>query len=227
MVEQFANMLAEVRAYGEGLAIVEQIPTKIIPDAIKNTATKIAHRVPAQDDRETLGGAMNLTKEQARVFTALKPGEALVHLESHPLPIRVVAPDIIGKLRIPVGRVADDAVAQHMAAFYLRNPLPMGPARHEEQVLRLVDSEWFRERFRQVWNEWMRTGVMGGLTNLLVESARRVSRSEDEVIENAARILKQAVGFYLPYDEKDRGRIPRVLIRLVERSLRDGRGRRR
>jgi hypothetical protein len=63
IVEQIARMLSEVRAYGEGLVIVEQIPTKIIPDAIKNTATKIAHRVPAADDREVLAGAMNLTEE--------------------------------------------------------------------------------------------------------------------------------------------------------------------
>jgi hypothetical protein len=93
MVEQFANMLAEVRAYGEGLAIVEQIPTKIIPDAVKNTATKIGHRVPAADDRKVLAGAMNLTKEQESVFTALQPGEAIVSLERHPLPIKVKVPN--------------------------------------------------------------------------------------------------------------------------------------
>ena len=80
MVEQFANMLAEVRAYGEGLVLVEQIPTKILTDAIKNTGTKIAHRVPAADDREVLAGSMNLTKEQSSVFTALKPGEAIISL---------------------------------------------------------------------------------------------------------------------------------------------------
>ena len=89
MVEQFADMLAEVRAYGEGLAIVEQIPTKILPDAVKNTATKVAHRVPSADDREVLAGAMNLTKPQAAVFAALNPGEAILSVEGHPLPVRL------------------------------------------------------------------------------------------------------------------------------------------
>src|SRR5205823_7802016 len=60
MVQHFANMLSEVRAYGEGLGVVEQIPTKILPDAIKNTGTKIAHRVPAADDRGVLAGAMEI-----------------------------------------------------------------------------------------------------------------------------------------------------------------------
>jgi len=34
-VELFAGLLAEVRAYGEGIVIAEQIPAKLIPDVIK------------------------------------------------------------------------------------------------------------------------------------------------------------------------------------------------
>jgi hypothetical protein len=49
-VEMFAGLLAEIRAYGEGLVIAEQIPAKLIPDVIKNTAVKIVHRLPAADD---------------------------------------------------------------------------------------------------------------------------------------------------------------------------------
>jgi hypothetical protein len=45
-VEMFAALLAEVRAYGEGLIIAEQIPSKLIPDVIKNTAVKICTGCP-------------------------------------------------------------------------------------------------------------------------------------------------------------------------------------
>jgi uncharacterized protein len=45
--ELFAAMFAEVRAYGEGLVVAEQIPSKLIPDVVKNTAVKIVHRLPA------------------------------------------------------------------------------------------------------------------------------------------------------------------------------------
>ncbi len=72
-------MLSEVRAYGEGFLIAEQIPTKLAPDVIKNTALKIMHRVVANDDREVMGGAMNLSMEQLRHVVALKKGEAVVH----------------------------------------------------------------------------------------------------------------------------------------------------
>jgi len=36
----FCNLLAELRAYGEGLAVVDQIPTKLAPDIINNTNLK-------------------------------------------------------------------------------------------------------------------------------------------------------------------------------------------
>ena len=35
-VEMFAGLLAEIRAYGEGLIIAEQIPDRLVQDVIKN-----------------------------------------------------------------------------------------------------------------------------------------------------------------------------------------------
>src|SRR4029077_12059460 len=63
-VELFASMLAEIRAYGEGLVIAEQIPAKLVPDAVKNTALKVVHRLPARDDRDLVGAAMNTAEDQ-------------------------------------------------------------------------------------------------------------------------------------------------------------------
>src|ERR1017187_10437289 len=75
-VEMFAALLAEIRAYGAGLIIAEQIPAKLIPDGIKNTAVKIVHRLPAADDREAVGATMNLTDDQSQYLVTLAPGEA-------------------------------------------------------------------------------------------------------------------------------------------------------
>lgn len=63
-VEMFANLLAEVRKYGEGLIIADQIPNKLIADVIKNTNTKIVHRLFAADDRKIIGDAIGLSEEQ-------------------------------------------------------------------------------------------------------------------------------------------------------------------
>ena len=91
-VELFASMLAEIRAYGEGLLIAEQIPAKLVPDVVKNTALKIVHRLPAHDDRELVGATMNLDAEQSRQVVSFPPGVAAVFADGMDRPVRVQVP---------------------------------------------------------------------------------------------------------------------------------------
>ena len=88
-VELFAGLLAEIRAYGEGLVIAEQIPARLAPDAIKNTAVKITHRLPAADDREVVGATMNATPAQSRYLVTLPPGQAAVFTDGMDFPVLV------------------------------------------------------------------------------------------------------------------------------------------
>jgi DNA helicase HerA-like ATPase len=80
-IEVFTNILSEIRAYGEAIVIAEQIPAKLTPDAVKNTGTKIVHRLLAEDDRELVGQAMNLDVQQMRGVARLQTGEAVVFTE--------------------------------------------------------------------------------------------------------------------------------------------------
>jgi uncharacterized protein len=91
-VELFASMLAEIRAYGEGLFIAEQIPAKLVQDVVKNTALKIVHRLPARDDRELVGATMNLDAEQSRQVVSFPPGVAAVFADGMDRPLRVRVP---------------------------------------------------------------------------------------------------------------------------------------
>ncbi|MFD9042207.1 ATP-binding protein [Streptomyces bottropensis] len=88
-VEMFAGLLAEIRAYGEGLIIADQIPSKLLPDVIKNTAAKVVHRLPAQDDREAVGATMNITAAQSEYLVTLRPGEAAVFTDGMDYPLLV------------------------------------------------------------------------------------------------------------------------------------------
>ena len=78
-VSLFANLLAEVRKYGEGLIIADQIPNKLAPEVLKNTNTKIIHRLFAADDRQAIGETVGLTEEQINFLPMLKAGEAVVY----------------------------------------------------------------------------------------------------------------------------------------------------
>ena len=91
-VELFASMLAEIRAYGEGIVIAEQIPAKLVPDVVKNTALKVLHRLPAADDRQVVGAAMNLDDDQSRQVVSLQPGVAAVFADGMDRPLRIRVP---------------------------------------------------------------------------------------------------------------------------------------
>lgn len=74
----FSNMLSEIRAYGEGLFLVDQVPTRLIPDAIKNTNTKITHRLVAEDDCKAIAESMGISKEQRPIIPKLLVGQCLI-----------------------------------------------------------------------------------------------------------------------------------------------------
>ena len=80
-IEVFANILSEIRAYGEGILVAEQIPVKLTPDVIKNTGFKLIHRLVASDDRDLLGHTVNLDEEQIRYLATLGTGEAVAWTE--------------------------------------------------------------------------------------------------------------------------------------------------
>jgi Helicase HerA, central domain len=77
--EAFANTLAENRKYGEGVIIAEQLPTKLVADAVKNTNLKIMHRLTAEDDRRYLGETMGMDEAQRLFAARLQTGEALLY----------------------------------------------------------------------------------------------------------------------------------------------------
>ncbi len=83
-VETFADMLAEIRKYGESMMIADQIPNKLTPDVLKNTNIKIVHRLFAQDDKDVIGSTMSLTEEQRDFLSNLELGHAVVFSGSWP-----------------------------------------------------------------------------------------------------------------------------------------------
>lgn len=88
-VETFTDLLAEVRKYGEGLIIVDQIPNKLAPEVLKNTNTKIIHKILAKDDKEAVGDTMLMDDRQKEYLSALETGNAIVFTEGTEQPVHV------------------------------------------------------------------------------------------------------------------------------------------
>ena len=88
-VETFADMLAEIRKYGESLIIADQIPNKLTPEVLKNTNTKIVQRLFAKDDKDTIGSTMSLTEEQCDYLSSLRIGNAIMFSGNWPKAVQV------------------------------------------------------------------------------------------------------------------------------------------
>ncbi len=121
-VTMFTDMLAEMRAYGEGFVIADQIPTKLAPETLKNSNLKIVHRLAAPDDREITGACLNLNSAQIRHLNNLKQGEAIVHNErlGEAALVQIVN---FKDLRAPI--VDEDALQKLLDAQEASNPLSL------------------------------------------------------------------------------------------------------
>lgn len=78
-VEMISNAIAEMRTYGEGFVIADQAPGLLDMAAIRNTNTKIIHRLPDLSDRELAGFAANLNERQVIEVARLPRGVAAVY----------------------------------------------------------------------------------------------------------------------------------------------------
>lgn len=88
LVESLGNIMAEIRAFGEGLLIVDQSPTKIAEDVIKNSGTKLIHRIDNGEDIRVMQASL-LIGEDRTSLPALRQGEALIRTEGMARPCKV------------------------------------------------------------------------------------------------------------------------------------------
>ena len=74
------RMVSELRKFGEAMLFVAQFPTHVASEIVKNSGTKIVHRLAWPDDVSLIGDSLGLNLKQREYITRLKAGEAIVGL---------------------------------------------------------------------------------------------------------------------------------------------------
>ena len=130
-VETFADLLAEVRKYGEGLIIVDQIPNKLAVEVLKNTNTKIIHRLLAKDDKDAVGDTMMMDDKQKEYLSSLAAGETIIYSENTELPVQVKIQSITNtnEAEIPEG-----LIRQRFEEYWLSKAHPLGLCYEEYKI---------------------------------------------------------------------------------------------
>jgi hypothetical protein len=113
-VETFTNLLAEVAAYGQGLVIADQVPSRLAPEVLKNTNLKLVHRLVAEDDRVAVGATMVMTPPQTRALATFATGRAAVFAEGEDSPVLIQ----VRHLQARLGTVSADDLRAAAASWH-------------------------------------------------------------------------------------------------------------
>jgi len=89
------KMVSELRKFGEGLVIICQFPSQVSRGILKNSSTRICHRIGGVEEERIVRDLIGLTEAQFAQIKYLKTGQATVYLSDSPTPflITVDPPD--------------------------------------------------------------------------------------------------------------------------------------
>lgn len=190
-VQVFSDMLAEVRKYGESLIIVDQIPDKMTPEVLKNTNTKIVHKLFAQDDKEAIGNTMALDDDQKAFLSNLPPGRAIMFSQGWTKAIQVQVEE---KNATDQKEVDPEEIKKTARQYYSEDAnFKRGILRGIEKLdktdnifftylgLSMEGSEWLKK-----YHEYMKKASVGN-----------PDKSEDDVkFSNFVKSLQRSIGHY-------------------------------
>ena len=171
-IEVFSNILSEIRAYGEGFVVAEQIPTKLATDVIKNTNLKLIHRLVSQEDRQAVGSAMNMEDDQVKALATLRTGEVVAFSENVDSPVLIGVS--LSDIKQQSTTLSDNDVRALMQGFWEVN----------DHLL------WPHEACQKCSTEVRSRGVCGSTEHMEIN---RITRSAFVKLFNAMRLNKALV----------------------------------
>ena len=99
-VRSLQRMLKEIRAYGTGVIIADQSPSKVTHDIIAASDTKIVFRLVEASERRLIADSTNMDAEMEENLSCLQVGEAYVYSTAFSKPQLVMTEDIREKKQI-------------------------------------------------------------------------------------------------------------------------------
>ena len=158
----FVRMLAEMRALGEAIVVIDQLPSAVAAEVIKNTASKVAFVEVDEEERKRLGATMLFGPAELEDIARLQTGEAFIFTRGYYGPRRICTP------RPPEGLGAMAVSDQELLA-----------------VIR--DEDWFRaSAVSRAHTGWQQARE---LMDQFVSQRREISRSYQSLLDALHRLM--------------------------------------
>lgn len=112
-VKSLQNMIAEIRSFGTGIIIADQVPSKVTKDVVADTDIKVSFRLVEKDERYIFSNSTNMTEQQSQHLAQLKRGEAIVYYSDLESPKMITTPDIRAERAIRY-QVSDNEISNRV-----------------------------------------------------------------------------------------------------------------
>jgi hypothetical protein len=120
LVEQMGRLMAEGRALGIGVMVVDQSPKNLADAVIANANTKIVFRQEDGEETRSIGTALGMAEDDWPDLLRLDDGECVVKSKAWPTPVKLAALD----------RTECPEQLRHPAAYAESPPLTYGKWEH-------------------------------------------------------------------------------------------------
>lgn len=185
--EFVCRMLAEFRALRVPVLIVDQLPSAVAPEVVKNTATKMAFRQVDAEDRETLAAAMLFGPLETEEIARLTPGLGYFHTEGYHRARLIRTRNLKDELDIPsppVGKailpyLKDDAWFRKISAYRLGEDLSL---LHKEMDALDVKCAMVTKQFRKLLTK---------CEQIAQRPDNRISMRRTQIADDARRLRGQ------------------------------------
>ncbi len=175
-VEHFTNMIAEMRSYGQGVIVAEQIPVKLAPDVIKNSSTKIVQRIVSVDDQRVIANTIGVAKKDAMQLGTLETGYAYCHKEGMVLPVPVKISDYF---------IDEDGNRQDLDVFVSDEQLYNSQSDRFDGINLSMVRNFFGG------NQQMKRMVIGFINSIMIEDEKNCEAACAAIMKYAADEIKR------------------------------------
>lgn len=185
-VEHFTNMIAEMRSYGQGVIVAEQIPTKLAPEVIKNSSTKIVQRIVSADDQQSIANTIGITGDGIIQLGSLETGYAYCHKEGMALPVPTKITDSF---------ISSDGKEQSLDVFVSDEELYNSNSNRFEKINLSVIRSFFGS------DTSIKQSAIAFINTLMVENADCCVAACDKLMNDLGREIKRNdITLALTYD---------------------------
>ncbi|MFW9894004.1 MAG: hypothetical protein ACFFFO_17505 [Candidatus Thorarchaeota archaeon] len=123
-VDRILDMLTTAGGNGLGVVLIEQLPGRLVDDAVKLVVNVVVHAIGDEDERKIVGGHIGVNDDQLNHLLQMRKGETLIRLEGQSIPksVMILPLNKFLKMDMPIQQVTGERIKSVMERVFAGHP---------------------------------------------------------------------------------------------------------